>query len=381
MNPLLMGGALGALAMYFLDPHEGRRRRARTRDKVVHAGKRLNDAGRVTARDTVHRACGVLASARKLFQHEEVADDVLAGRVRAELGRVVSHPHSVEVAVDRGHITLTGPILSEEVRPLLRCVRHVPGVKAVSDRLTVYEDAEAQHVSSLQGGQPRQGARFELLQENWSPAARLAAGTVGAGLLAASFRARAGMRALLGVTGSALLARAATNQTLRAMLGIGDPSHGIVVQKTINVDAPVEEVFSFWTDYQNFPRFMHNVREVQVRDDVSHWVVAGPAGVPVQWNARLVEVEPSRLLRWRSLFGSAVKHEGCVRFEQNGAGGTRVTVRLRYVPPGGTFGHAVATVFGADPKSEMDADLMRMKSMIETGRPPHDAARPLPRES
>ena len=157
----------------------------------------------------------------------------------------------------------------------------------------------------------------------------------------------------------------------------------VVVQKTINVDAPVEEVFSFWTDYQNFPRFMQNVREVQVRDDVSHWVVAGPAGVPVQWNARLVEVEPNRLLRWRSVFGSAVKHEGCVRFEQNGAGGARVTVRLRYVPPGGAFGHAVATVFGADPKSEMDADLMRMKSMIETGHAPHDAARPnpLPRES
>jgi uncharacterized membrane protein len=381
MSPILVGGALGALAMYFLDPHEGRRRRARTRDKMVHAGKRLNEAGMVTARDTVQRAYGVLASARKLFQHEEIADGVLIERVRAELGRVVSHPHAVDVAADRGHVTLSGPILAEEVRPLLRCVRQVPGVKAVSDRLTVYEDAEAQHVSSLQGGHPRPGVRFELMQENWSPAARLAAGTIGAGLLAASFRARAGMCALLGMAGSALVARAATNQSVSQMLGITDASHGIVVQKTINVEAPLEEVFSFWTDYQNFPRFMHNVREVRVRDDVSHWVVAGPAGVPVQWNARLVEVQPNSLLRWRSIFGSAVKHEGCVRFEQNGAGGTRVTVRLRYVPPGGAFGHAVATVFGADPKSEMDADLMRMKSMIETGRPPHDAARPLPRES
>ncbi len=381
MNPVLLGGALGALAMYFLDPHEGRRRRARTRDKVVHASKRLNEAGKVTARDTVHRAYGVLANARKLFTHEEVADDVLVERVRAELGRVVSHPHAVEVSADRGHVTLAGPILAEEARPLLRCVRQVPGVKAVSDRLTVYEEAEAQHVSSLQGGQPRPGARFELLQVNWSPAARLAAGSLGAGLIAAAFRARAGMCALLGLSGGALIARAATNQPLGAMLGMGDASHGIVVQKTINVDAPIEDVFAFWTDYQNFPRFMHNVREVEVRDDVSHWVVAGPAGVPVQWNARLVEVEPNTLLRWRSVFGSAVKHEGCVRFEPNGAGGTRVTVRLRYVPPGGAFGHAVATVFGADPKSEMDADLMRMKSMIETGRAPHDAARPLPRES
>lgn len=380
MNRILVGGALGALAMYFLDPREGRRRRARTRDKMVHAGKRLNQAGGVTARDTVHRARGVLATARKLFEHDEVSDAVLIERVRAELGRAVSHPHAVVVAADHGHVTLSGPVLSEEARPLLRCVRGVPGVKAVSDRLAVYEDAEAQHVSSLQGGHPRHGARFELFQENWSPAARLVTGTIGAGLVASSFRARGGACALFGTTGSALLARALTNRSLSSFLGLIDAHHGIAVQKTIYVDAPVAEVYAFWTDYQNFPRFMHNVREVQVRDDVSHWVVAGPAGVPVEWNARLVEVEPNALLRWRSTAGSAVKHEGCVRFEGSRVG-TRVTVQLRYLPPGGAFGHAVARLFGADPKTEMDADLMRMKSMIETGRAPHDAARPLPRES
>ena len=380
MNPLLVGGALGALAMYFLDPHEGRRRRARTRDKVVHAGRKLNEAGKVTARDTVQRAYGVLASARRMFEHEEVEDAVLAERVRAELGRIVSHPHAVDVSADRGHVTLSGPILAEEVRPLLHCVRGVSGVKAVSDRLTVYEDAEAQHVSALQGGEPRQGARFELLQENWSPAARLAAGAMGAGLIAVALRARAGACALLGTTGSALLARALTNRSLSSMLGITDASDGIAVQKTIYIAAPVAEVYAFWTDYQNFPRFMHNVREVSVRQGTSHWVVAGPAGVPVQWNSQIVELEPNARLSWRSTAGSAVKHEGCVRFEGSRAG-TRVTVQLRYVPPGGAFGHAVASLFGADPKSEMDADLLRMKSTIETGRPPHDAARPLPRES
>jgi len=70
-----------------------------------------------------------------------------------------------------------------------------------------------------------------------------------------------------------------------------------------------------------------------------------------------------------------------VHFEPNGNGGTRITVRLAYLPPAGAFGHAVATIFGADPKSEMDGDLLRMKTMIETGRAPHDAARRLPRES
>lgn len=372
MNPIFVGGALGALAMYFLDPHEGRRRRARTRDKMVHAGKMLNEASKVTARDTAHRAQGVWASTRKLFKHENVADEVLVERVRAELGRFVSHPHAIEVAADRGHITLAGAILPEEVRPLLRCVRNVSGVRAVSDRLTVYEDTT--HVSSLQGGRPRQGRRVELLQENWSPAARLVVGSFGAGLMVSATRARGGLCALMGLTGAALMARAATNKTLASLLGFAEADHGIVVQKTINLDAPVEQVFAFWTDFQNFPRFMHHVREVQVYEDRSHWVVAGPAGVPVEWNSELVELVPNELLSWRSTEDSAVKHEGCVRFERNGNGGTRITVRLCYLPPAGAFGHAVASLFGADPKSEMDADLLRMKTMVETGRPPHDAA-------
>jgi uncharacterized membrane protein len=377
MNPIFLGGALGALAMYFLDPQQGRRRRARTRDKAVHAGKVLNEAGKVTARDTAHRARGMWANTRKLFDHERVSDEILVGRVRAELGRFVSHAHAIEVVAEGGHVTLSGPILAEEVRPLLRCARRVPGVRAVSDRLTVHEDAS--HVSALQGGQPAPGSRFELMQENWSPAARLAVGSLGTGLMASALRVRGtGLGALLGITGGALVARAATNMSFARLFG---RKGGVTVQKVINVDAPVGEVFAFWTDYQNFPRFMHNVREVQVHEDRSHWVVAGPAGVPVQWNAELVEMVPDSLLKWRSTSDSAVMHEGWVRFEANGHGGSRITVRLCYVPPGGAFGHAVATIFGADPKSEMDSDLLRMKTIIETGRVPHDAARPAHRES
>ncbi len=379
MNPLFVGGALGALAMYFLDPRDGRRRRARTRDKVVHAARVVNEAGKVTARDTAHRAKGVWATTKKLFKHEDVPDEVLVERVRAELGRVVSHPHSIEVAVAGGHVTLSGPILAEEVRPLLRCVRHVNGVRAVSDRLTVHEDAS--HVSGLQGGHPRQGSRFELMQDNWSPAARLTTGTIGAALMLAATRARGGMCALLGISGGALLARAATNKNLAALLGMADASQGIVVQKTINVEAPVEKVFSFWTDFQNFPRFMHNVREVEVQEDRSTWLVAGPAGVPVHWTSKLVRVEPNALIEWRSTYDSTVKHQGSVHFQPNGNGGTRVTVRMCYLPPAGAFGHALASMFGADPKAEMDSDLLRMKTMIETGRAPHDAAHPAPRES
>ena len=110
----------------------------------------------------------------------------------------------------------------------------------------------------------------------------------------------------------------------------------------------------------------------------SRWTVAGPAGVPVHWTAEVTRIEPGRLIEWCCSSDSDVWHQGRVAFDDNGNGGTRVQVEMSYVPPAGALGHAVATLFGADPKSEMDADLMRMKSMIESGNPPHDAARRTP---
>ncbi len=374
MNRLLVGGALGALAMYFLDPSQGRRRRARTRDKLAHAARVAGEAGKVTALDTAHRAQGVIAEAKRMLSGEPTDDETLACRVRAALGRVVSHSHALEVFVDRGHVDLSGPILADEVRGLLAAVREVPGVRGVSDHLTVHRSAEG--IPSLQGGTPRRGRRFELLQDHWSPAARLLTGALGSGLMLRSLGAGGLRGSLLAAAGGGLLARAITNQTFGNLLGLA--SRGITVEKRIQVKAPPAEVFEFWTDYQNFPRFMSNVKDVQrVSDSLSRWTVAGPAGVPVHWTAEVSRIITHRLIEWRATAGSLVRHDGSVRFEPL-EGGTRITVRLRYFPPAGEFGHAIAALFGADPKTEMDADLLRMKTMVETGRTPHDAARPAP---
>ena len=362
--------------MYFLDPSQGRRRRARTRDRVLHAAKAVNDAGRITALDTAHRAQGMIAEAKRLLGggNETVSDDALVGRVRAALGRVVSHPHAIETFVDRGHVDLSGPILADEVRGLLAAVREVPGVRGVSDHLTVHRSAEG--ISALQGGVPRNGRRFELLQDRWSPAARLLTGALGTGLMLRSLGARGLRGALLGAAGGGLLARAVSNKDLASLVGIG--GRGVTVEKRIDVKAAPGEVFEFWTDYQNFPRFMANVKDVQrVSEGLSRWTVAGPAGVPVHWTAEVSRVITHRLIEWRATADSVVRHDGSVRFDAFN-GGTRITVRLRYFPPAGEFGHAIAALFGADPKTEMDSDLLRMKTMIETGRAPHDAARPAP---
>jgi uncharacterized membrane protein/uncharacterized protein YwbE len=368
MNRVLTSVALGAAAMYFFDPQAGRRRRARARDKIEHTRRQLHGAYDVTVRDVQHRAQGLQSMVRRLVRREErVADETLVGRVRAILGRYVSHPHAIEVSAGDGLVTLSGPILEAEVHALLGVVKHVPGARGVESRLIVHK--EPGNVSSLQDGVRRRGERFELMQSNWSPSARLMVGTLGLGLLL-----RGGIVSRLG--GAALVARAATNLDFATLFGFARPDDGIEVQKTIHVQAPIEKVFGFWTDYENFPHFMSRVRDVHVAGNRSHWVVRGPAGIDVEWTSEVERMEPNQLIAWRSTPDSEVKHGGEVRFAAEGEG-TRVTIRMCYVPPAGAFGHAVAALFGADPKSEMDQDLMRMKSMIETGKAPHDAARRL----
>lgn len=147
-----------------------------------------------------------------------------------------------------------------------------------------------------------------------------------------------------------------------------------IFQKTIDVNAPLEQVFDTLTHYENFPQFMRNVREVKVREDGgSHWTVTGPAGMSVEWDAVTTKLEQNRLLAWRTVPGATVEHAGMIQFERVN-GGTRLDIKMSYSPPAGVFGHVVAKLFGADPKSELNEDLLRMKTFLETGKAPRDAA-------
>jgi uncharacterized membrane protein len=87
---------------------------------------------------------------------------------------------------------------------------------------------------------------------------------------------------------------------------------------------------------------------------------------------------PNELVEWESVPGSVIEQCGVARFETNADGTTRIDVKLSYNPPGGFIGHTVANLFRVDPKHELDDDLMRMKSFIETGKVPHDAAQRTP---
>ena len=368
---------LGALLMYIFDPLVGRRRRAVARDKVNRFAHKTLDAMDVTSRDLKNRVVGLAAETKSLISPREVSDEVLAERIRSKLGGLVGHPSSIEVKVENGKVILSGPILVGEVDRLIKNVSAMRHVKGVENQLQAHESAGS--VPGLQGeaGLRKTGETADLMQVAWSPTTRFIAGTFGGTLALYGAKQLSVRGAAVGALGAAIFARALTNMEFKRLTGIGAGRRAINFHKIINVAAPVEYVFTFWSNYENFPRFMSNVRDVRemIEENRSHWVVAGPAGVPVEWDAIVTNCVPNRSIGWKTLPGSPVHHAGIVNLRPNPDGTTRVEIKMSYNPVAGALGHAIASIFGADAKSEMDADLMRMKSMIETRVPPHDAAR------
>ena len=150
--------------------------------------------------------------------------------------------------------------------------------------------------------------------------------------------------------------------------GVG-ADHGIAVQQRVTVNRPPEEVYAFWRNFENLPRFMHHLEEVRVLDGRrSHWTARAPAGTSVAWDAETTDDRPNELIAWRSVEGADVPNEGEVRFVRAAGGrGTEVHVRLRYEPPAGKLGALVAKLFGEEPNQQVAGDLRRFKQVLETG--------------
>ena len=152
---------------------------------------------------------------------------------------------------------------------------------------------------------------------------------------------------------------------LAGILPRGDRRRAVDIQKTLHIDAPVEQVYAFWSNYENFPLFMSHVREVEdLGGGRSRWRVSGPGGVPIEWQAVLTQQDPNEVIAWRSEPGSMLENAGMIRFVSAGAG-TRVDLRLCYHPPAGGAGEAVAELLGSDPRAKLNQDLGRMKELLE----------------
>ena len=176
---------------------------------------------------------------------------------------------------------------------------------------------------------------------------------------------RGAMGTVLRTLATGMLARAAGGYGVGAS-GLGsDRRRAVDIQKTLHIEAPVAQVYAFWSNYENFPLFMSHVREVEdLGGGRSHWSVKGPGGVPIEWNATLTQQTPNEVIAWRSEAGSMLENAGMIRFTPSG-NATRVDLRLCYHPPIGGAGQAVAELLGSDPRAKLNEDLGRMKALLE----------------
>jgi uncharacterized membrane protein len=352
---------VGAGLMYLLDPQRGRARRARVVNALVHATKAERRLVRKGLRDARQRLQGVTERSRRMFS-EPAMDEVVIGRVRSRLGRAIAHghAHALDIEVKQGRVILRGPVLTAEADTVLRCVRGIAGVREVVDRMERHVTAGA--IQGLQGeAKPRE-------REMWTPALQLAAVAGGAGLLGYGALVKRGVEGgLLAATGAALIIRGTVNQPLPRLVS---SRAEVMVQKTALVHAPVHKVFDLWSQFENYPRFMRHVRDIDIEigGRKTRWIVDGPAGTTIHFEAETIEFEPDRVIAWRTVPAQQIEHEGRIRFEQIDEQTTRVTVRMTYRPPGGVLGHAIAHILGWDPKSRIDDDIVRMKAILEDGK-------------
>jgi uncharacterized membrane protein len=149
----------------------------------------------------------------------------------------------------------------------------------------------------------------------------------------------------------------------------GRSNGGVRHTKSITIHRPPEELYRFWHDFQNFPRFMKHLESVQVTGEGrSHWIAKAPGGMTVEWDAEITGDRPNELIEWRTLESSDVNHSGSVRFSPApGERGTVMKVEMRYSAPGGALGATIATLFGEEPGQQIQDDMRRFKQVMETG--------------
>lgn len=224
-------------------------------------------------------------------------------------------------------------------------------------------------------------------ERNLQPWERVVSIAAGAGLIVWGSRHRA-FRGLVTPLGVGLIARGgsaycpvsdalgrgrAAGDTRSALRG----QSGINVCESITVQASPSAVYNLWKQPETLTQVMPSLERV---DDLghgrSHWVVSGPAGYTVEWDAETINDIPGKLIAWRSLPGADVATAGSVRFEQDGEFGTCVTVRLQYNPPAGKAGAAFAKVMGDSPAANIQEGLRHLKSLFESGDLSTVAARP-----
>jgi uncharacterized membrane protein len=178
------------------------------------------------------------------------------------------------------------------------------------------------------------------------------------------------LKEVLGSLTEDSLPQSTTNPLEKVQEAIGI-TQSIQVEKTVIIERPQAELYDYWRDFTNLPKFMGHLRSVTPKDEsgiYTHWVANAPLNNTVKWDAKIVIEEPHNLIAWSALENADIDNCGFVRFQPaTGNRGTEVKVVLEYKPLGGNLTDALAKLFGESPQQQIGDELNRFKQLMETG--------------
>lgn len=390
-NPQLgtwLGGlAIGAMAMYLADPAQGKRRRGLVQEKMRIATEKTGNALEHAMHSTGNQLSQAQVRAKSMLRRKEFDDESLKDRLRNAIAMLASVPEEIRIKAEQGKVTLTGAVAAKEKNRLLRKLRRMPGVRELRDELELK--------STDRRSWRRKEARKDAFDESATDASQAVEST---GRTIKGMARRLPIGALLAVAGlgytiqrlgknvqtqprsqdSGRIPESSSRTYGSSRTGDGSLQEGTIdLQKSIEIQASPETVFNIWSKYDNFPQFMSHLVEVQsLGGQRSHWLMQGPAGVNIEWDAELTEYLEPTTLAWKTEPGAPVEHSGSIRFEASD-GGTLATVRMYYKPEAGQS-NSLAALLGSDPEKDLEDDLLRMKNFIEGTNFPHENAQIAP---
>jgi len=214
------------------------------------------------------------------------------------------------------------------------------------------------------------GNKKDLTQNEANDMERWASIVGGSALVLMGLQQRSLRGVLMSLAGGGLIYQGATKQSTikQAQEAIGI-QQVIKVEKTVTINKPADELYRFWRNFENLPRFMKHLKSVRVYDDKrSHWIASAPLGGSVEWDATIIEDRENELISWASVEQADIDNSGFVRFKKApGNRGTEVKVVLEYNPPGGALAAVFAKIFGEEPEQQIGDDLRRFKMFMEAG--------------
>lgn len=207
---------------------------------------------------------------------------------------------------------------------------------------------------------------------------KLLYGALGTGLVGAGVARKSLLGLGLIAVGGGVIYRALTGAWPRRKAAVLDADYALRVERAITIQRPVEDVYGYYRQFENLPTFMDELESVTTTGPGTyHWVVKGPAGRHVEWDAEIINELPNELIAWRTVGDPDVASAGSVRFiPAPGGRGTEVHAKLEYLPPLGVAGAQVAKILGADPDAQVREGLRGLKAILEGGSRPTTTGQP-----